>query len=487
MNWSADVKRLLTNAGSGMMRPTAYDTAWFARLAALNEPLTDEALSWLRATQHADGSWGATAPYYAYDRIISTLSVMTALAYLEHEEDVPRIERAHDGLTQALQYASVYPTWETAAFEMLAPMLLKEAMRLGTGSFHGEALQRMIALRAKKLAALNGNKIDHTVPVSFSAEMAGRNLHLLDLDRLQAVDGSVAYSPSATAYFYLYGRRDPKAQAYLRKIARQYNGKMPNVYPFAVFERAWILWNLVLTDALDGELMAHSRPVLDALEAAWEPGKGVSYQDDYIPDGDDTSFTYETLRRYGRSPDFDAVMYHYVGEHFRCNILEANISISTNAHALGALRAAGKPFSAEPVQSVIAYLQQTKTKDGYWLDKWHVSPYYATGHAIISAAGYVDDLVETAVDWLHASQNADGSWGYYLPTAEETAYAIQALVMWHRYGGVIDQDAVKRGAAWLSDHCHDPDPPLWIGKCLYAPTLVIESAVLSAMKLAEQL
>lgn len=469
------------------MRPTAYDTAWFARLDAVGEPLAAQAVEWLRATQHDDGSWGAEEPYYAYDRIISTLSALTALAFLQYPEDDKRVERAHEGLTKALKYADAYPVWETAAFEMLAPMLLKEATRLGTGSFKGKAYRRMIDLRAKKLAALDGKQIDRNVPIAFSAEMAGRNLHLLDLDNLQSTDGSVAHSPSATAYFYLHGRQDEKALAYLRRIATEYDGLMPNVYPFSVFERAWILWNLALTHALDDDLHRACQPVVDELAAVWEPQKGVSYHDYFIPDGDDTSFTYETLHRFGRTPDFDAVMSHYVGQHFRCNILEANISISTNVHALGALRAAQRPLSDPIVQSVLTYLRQTKTTQGHWFDKWHASPYYVTTHAVIAAAGYVPEIAQTAVDWLHASQNADGSWGHYLPTPEETAYSIQALAVWRRHGGRVDVDAVKRGAAWLHATYGRSDPPLWIGKCLYAPTLVIKSAVLSALKLAEQI
>jgi hypothetical protein len=31
-----------------------------------------------------------------------------------------------------------------------------------------------------------------------------------------------------------------------------------------------------------------------------------------------------------------------------------------------------------------------------------------------------------------------------------------------------------------------PYPPLWIGKCLYNPSLVIRSAVISALALVEQ-
>jgi halimadienyl-diphosphate synthase len=37
------------------------------------------------------------------------------------------------------------------------------------------------------------------------------------------------------------------------------------------------------------------------------------------------------------------------------------------------------------------------------------------------------------------------------------------------------------GRNWLEEHMDKPYPPLWIGKCLYSPTLVVRSAVIGAM------
>jgi hypothetical protein len=45
---------------------------------------------------------------------------------------------------------------------------------------------------------------------------------------------------------------------------------------------------------------------------------------------------------------------------------------------------------------------------------------------------------------------------------------------------------ILRGAAWLSEHAEPPYTPRWIGKSLYAPNLVVRSAILSALVLADQ-
>jgi hypothetical protein len=63
---------------------------------------------------------------------------------------------------------------------------------------------------------------------------------------------------------------------------------------------------------------------------------------------------------------------------------------------------------------------------------------------------------------------------------------LQALAVWEREGHHVPDNALRRGRAWLIRHMETPYPPLWIGKCLYCPELVVESAILSALILAER-
>ena len=89
-------------------------------------------------------------------------------------------------------------------------------------------------------------------------------------------------------------------------------------------------------------------------------------------------------------------------------------------------------------------------------------------------------------DWILETQNLDGSWGYYVPTAEETAYCLQALLVWQRGGKSVPNDQIQRGLDWLAAHTQPPYPPLWIGKSLYAPEFVVRSAILSALMMGAQ-
>ena len=317
--------------------------------------------------------------------------------------------------------------------------------------------------------------------------MAGTDgLRILDADNLQEPNGSIGYSPAATAHFGRYvSPHNQKALQYLQTVSR--DGGFGNVVPFDVFEQAWVLWNLALTDFLDENLVSLCQRHLDALEKAWVPGQGVGYSTNYLAkDSDETSVAFEVLSRFGRSSDINTILQYEEEEHFRCFEIEANPSVSANIHVLGALREAGLGNKETSTRKVLDFLRRERTQEGFWIDKWHASPYYATAHAIIACAGYDNELVEDAVSWLIKTQNSNGSWGYYTPTAEETAYCLQALSIWKQNYGTVPFGIIERGVNWLVNHMDPPYPPLWIGKCLYSPVLVIRSTILSALILSSQ-
>lgn len=261
-------------------------------------------------------------------------------------------------------------------------------------------------------------------------------------------------------------------------------------FPIDIFERAWGLWNLGLTQSLESRDFAKQvLPNLDYLTSAWLRQQGAGIAKGYsVCDGDDSSVTYEALIRWGRPLHDQPALLRYDSEidHFICFEREAHPSLSANVHILSALRADGCPLEFPAIQKILRFMAATRTHDGYWIDKWHISPYYVTAHFVIACAGYVDEAVHLSVEWLVASQRSDGAWGLYGSTAEETAYALQALCMWRRAGHAIDNELLKRGAAWLAEHAQPPYPSQWIGKCLYSPDLVVRSAVLSALLLVEE-
>jgi len=484
------VQQLLREVGPGRNSIAAYDTAWLVRLGDFESALSKHALQWLCEHQLPDGSWGARELFYYHDRVISTLAAVNALAkggkraqdQAQWQRGLMALENLTRGKTKQL---IADPHAMTVGFEMILPTLLAEAESLGIIQNYSEhALGWLRHQRIAKLSKLQGQMISRHVTTAFSSEMAGPDaLRLLDVENLQESNGSIGNSPSATAYFALQVRPgDSKAIDYLRSIT--VNGGAPAFSPWDIFERAWVLWNLSLVLPFDDETLALCQPHLDYLAAAWQPERGVSFSVYYPPkDADNTSVAFSTLTRFGQPVDLAGVLNFEDEDRFRCYDLETHPSVSVNIHVVDALRQAGLESTHPSVQKALCFLHRSQVDQTIWFDKWHVSPYYATSHAIIACAGYADDLIRNSVDWILRTQNSDGSWGYYMPTAEESAYCLQALIVLSRNGYSVPKDVVYRGTVWLADHWTMRYPPLWIVKSLYCPELVVRSAILSALLL----
>ena len=475
------------------MGSTAYDTAWVARLGELDWALSSQALNWLSENQLPDGSWGAEKPIYYHDRVICTLAAMIALTHRgrrardrqQINSGLEALERIINGATKGLQ---ADPNGATIGFEMIIPTLVHEAQNLGIIKQQGKSiLKRLGQQRAKKLEKIQGQMISKYTTMAFSAEMAGSDgQHILDIPRLQEANGSIGHSPSASAYYALYVKKQEKSAIEYLHNTIQPDGGLPNVAPFDSFEISWSLWNLSLIPNL--QITSEIEAFLEILSNAWKPNLGIGFATEYsVKDSDVTSFVFDTLARFGIFKDIDSIFAYEEEEYFRCYPLEANPSISANIHVLGALRQVGLEKHNPKVNKILNFLAKVKGSSPFWIDKWHSSPYYTTAHAIIACAGYLDDFIEDSVEWLLSTQYANGAWGTYIPTAEETAYAIQALWVWNEMSCKIDTKCIKNGAVWLEENLDNPYPPLWIGKCLYNPNHVVQSAVISALHLAKEL
>ena len=485
------ITQLVEKIGPGHMASTAYDTAWVARLGEIDWPLSSRALAWLAEHQLPDGSWGAPAPMYYHDRVLCTLAAMIALSYrgrrghdkVQIENGRLALERIVGGATQGLRSD---PNGATVGFEMIAPTLAAEAEKLGIIKNQGNRiLGRLSKQREKKLAYLKGNMLSRHVTMAFSAEMAGIDgQHMLDVKNLQEANGAVGLSPSATAYFATYIKTGDEASLnYLRQTGKP-DGGQPNVSPFDIFEVAWSLWNLSLIPNI--KAVTTLKPHIQFLSNAWEPRRGVAFSTAYsVKDSDDSVVTYNALLRFGIEKDLASILAYEEKEHFRCFDLEVNPSISANIHILDALLQSGLTDKNAAVIKILQFLKKARGDQPFWVDKWHSSAYYPTAHAVIACAGRVNHLVEDSVQWLLESQNANGSWGTYISTVEETAYAIQALWTWNQKVARIPKAVLKTGTRWLKENMDKPYPPLWIGKCLYSPQLVVRSAAISALALVE--
>jgi squalene-hopene/tetraprenyl-beta-curcumene cyclase len=135
-------------------------------------------------------------------------------------------------------------------------------------------------------------------------------------------------------------------------------------------------------------------------------------------------------------------------------------SADVSAHAIEMLAALGGG-DAPVTRRGVAWLLAQQEQDGSWYGRWGVNHTYGTGAVLpaLVAAG-VDpghSSIRAAVHWLGEHQNEDGGWGedarsYDDPawigrgesTASQTAWALLAL---HAAGERAE--AMERGVQWL--------------------------------------
>jgi len=203
------------------------------------------------------------------------------------------------------------------------------------------------------------------------------------------------------------------------------------------------------------------------------------------------------LARLGAGRDPDCLSGYELSTHFTTWPGERGHSTSVNAHvleALGGWLGAGMGTSSgllTTVDKISRWLCQRQQPDGRWVDRWHVSAYYATAccvHALDRfGRGGSSAAVHKAVRWVLATQRTDGSWGRWEGTVEETAYAMQILLQ-RRCGpdDLVDRVARRGYAYLLREIDRETHPALWIDKDLYVPAAIVRAAALSAVHSAQR-
>ncbi len=121
---------------------------------------------------------------------------------------------------------------------------------------------------------------------------------------------------------------------------------------------------------------------------------------------------------------------------------------------------------------MLDWLQHEIIETGKDTCKWHVSPMYAMGELarIMARIEHTQahELARYAAAYLLERQNADGGWGVYGSTIEETGYATLGLAA---VAECLDGDwDIYQALSNAADYCASTPTAyntLWIGKALY--------------------
>ena len=484
-----DVHQLLGELDQPAMSITAYDTAWLARVPGETNA-TDhgfpDALAWLRQHQHADGSWGSRLVHY-HDRVICTLNALLALAeYGTAATDAAAIRRGEISLRHNVAQLEC-DAHDTVGFELIVPTLLQQARRLGLQLPYTE-LDRYQAIREEKLRLIPRSLIySRHVTTAHSLEFMGDDLDFRDIDDLQEANGSLGHSPSATAYLLNKLRTNIAARRYLIEVSALAGGAAMPAHPVEIFDISWALYNLELANyyaQLNGVLTAR----LSNLQQAWQDSCGVGFSREYsVQDLDDTAVVFKLLGHAGFLLDPAVLQVYERSTHFVCYQFERNPSVGAHVHLVEALdTCARSPEVDRMLTKALDFLRHSRIQNAYWFDKWHISPYYITSHAVIATLHHARELARDAITWILATQQPDGSWGYYRSTVEETAYCLQALVAYHREVEPIERAVLERAAEYVYSHYQETEhPAMWIEKALYTPDHIVKSALISALSMYE--
>ena len=200
-------------------------------------------------------------------------------------------------------------------------------------------------------------------------------------------------------------------------------------------------------------------------------------------DLDDTALGYTVLNYVGREPDpkvFDA---YWERDHFVTYTVESRGRSGPNIHALEALALSSHPDKDDLIDATLRWLRGEMVDGNHFADEWHLSPAYATSHAIFAFHLTEETLMERCVSLFLDTQSDDGycgviSNGNGLGTLEETAFALQGLLYYDRNVGRVDPEVVHGGIGFILDNYPTMQyPEMWVSKVLYAPGNIIESLV----------
>ncbi|MFU8875586.1 prenyltransferase/squalene oxidase repeat-containing protein [Micromonospora sp. SL4-19] len=489
---------------SGRVSPSVYETA---RVVAEAPWLTGHArrLTYLLGSQRPDGGWGAPGGY----AVVPTVSAVEALLGAlragggDSRGEPSRAElaaAAHGGLvvlSGRLAEGASLP--DTPAADLIVPaMVARIDDHLGWFATHrgggfDSPLPALPKVDRRRLDALHallaaGRPVPQKLLHAFEVLGSVARRH----PGVAPIAGAVGASPAATAAWVgSPAGGDRAALDYLEAAVGPYGGPVPCCTPITVFERAWVLSTL----ARAGVPVRPAPKLVAELAAALGP-EGTATGPGLPADADTTSVALYALARLGHPVDPASLLHYDLGSHFCTWHGEDGRSVTTNAHVLEALGwharhsvAGGGRYGTRAV-ALAGWLRDQQEADGRWTDRWHASPYYATSCAVsaldrYAPSGVGGEAVDRAVDWVVATQRADGSWGRWSGTVEETVYALQVMLGVGRPTRPGVREAAHRGLRTLAvEHDRRDDPPLWHDKDLYRPVFIVQAATIAVRQLA---
>eukprot|EP00253_Pinus_taeda_P017099 PITA_17099 len=306
-----EIKAMLSIAIAGdgdlLITPSAYDTAWIARVPAIDvspRPQFPQTVDWILKNQLKDRSWGTQSHFLLSDRLLATLSCVLAL--LKWKIGDAQVQQGIKFISSNLELVKDESDEDSLVtdFEINFPFLLREAQ-----SFQLELpydlpyIHKLQIKRQERLAKLSKEEI-YTIPSSLLYSLEGIQ-DIVEWERImdvQSHDGSFSGSPASTACVFMH-TGNVRCLEFLSNVVSKFGGFVPCMYPVDLLERLLNVDNIERL-GIDRLFEKEIKEALDYVYRHWnERGIGWGRQNP-IADLETTALGFLLLRlhRYNVSP-----------------------------------------------------------------------------------------------------------------------------------------------------------------------------------------
>ncbi|GLJ48438.1 hypothetical protein SUGI_1022410 [Cryptomeria japonica] len=453
-----EIKAIFKSMGDGETNPSAYDTAWVARVPAIdgsNSPQFPQVIQWILKNQLSDGSWGEELYFLTYDRVLCTLACVITLTLWQTGD--AQVKKGIEFIKKhAERLEGEADNHRTSGFEIVFISMLNEAKTLGLDLPY--ELPFFKSINEKREAKLKKIPLDivYAIPTTILYSLEGLQ-EIIDWDKimkLQSKNGSFMGSPASTAAVFMR-TGDQKCLDFLAFVLNKFGDHAPCNYPFDLFQRLWAVDTLERL-GIDRHFKKEIKETLDYVYTYWDD-RGIGWaRDNAVGDIDDTAMALRILRLHGYKVSSDALKtFQDKNGEFFCFMGETQRGVTDmlNVHRCSQVAFPGETIMEEAKLCTKRYLTNALKSAGTF-DKWalkkdvrgeveYVLKYpWHRSLARLEARSYIDQYGPNDV-WLGKSI-------YLLPCVSNPKYSELAKLDFNRVQYIQRQEILELRRWWKS-------------------------------------